>query len=81
MRYPDDDILHYLENISRKYSFPFNASDEQTRQKFRQVHFGDHRRAFRAVQSLMADGWFECPINSFIKQYSRHNEKVLSNGS
>ena len=74
----DDEILDYVEKISRRYNFPFDATKEETRQKLRQVYIGDHGSAFRAVQSVIADGCFKCPINSFIKQYSRHNDKVFA---
>lgn len=74
----DDEILDYIEKISRRYNFPFDASQTETRQKLRQVYIGEHGNAFKAVQSLIADGWFKCPINAFIKQYSRHNDKVFA---
>lgn len=74
----DEEILDYLDKISRKYNFPLDASQEETRQKLLRTYIGDHGNAFRAVQSFIADGWFKCPINAFIRQYAKHNDQVFA---
>lgn len=74
-----DDILDYCKKISIAYNFPFDASKEDTREKLERLYVDDNAgTAFKAISSLIADGWFKCPINTFIRDYSRHNSKVFA---
>lgn len=73
-----NEILDYIEKISRDNKFPLDTEDERTRQKLSEIYIGDNTTAFRAATAFLTDARYKCPINSFIEKYSRHNENVYA---
>lgn len=72
-----EEVLDYIADLSVKYDHPIDAREERTRKLISELYVDKHpEKSFDAVSAFQADGVFKCPINNFVRSYSRHNDQV-----
>ncbi|XP_003745536.1 acetylcholinesterase [Galendromus occidentalis] len=77
--YSRSEILDFCSNIGATFNFPFNASQGDIREKIGKVYVDENSGvAKEALSAFLSDGLFKCPINAFIRDYSRHSDKVFA---
>ncbi|XP_003740670.1 cholinesterase [Galendromus occidentalis] len=74
-----DEIVDYCAAIGQKFDFPLNATQSEIREKIGRIYVDENSgNSWKAAAAFAGDGIFACPINSFIKNYSRHSDKVFA---
>ena len=74
-----DEILDYCIKFAELFNYPFDGKNPEIREKIGKLYVDANSGiAVKAVASIIADGIFKCPTNSFVQSYSRHNDKVFA---
>lgn len=69
------ETLEYCRNLAAWYDYRLDFSDGETEGLIRKLYV-DIDTPYNAVAAFQSDGIFKCPVNAFIKSYSKHNEDV-----
>lgn len=72
----DDKILDWCAKLAFGYKYELDFSDEKVRNAVRENYIEKYKHPFVAVSKFMGDGTFYCSVNSFVRNYARHNDDV-----
>ena len=72
-----DKIFKHIKILSAKYNHRLNFENDETKRSFEELYVEKYpRSSYQAIAEFQADGVFKCPINTFIRSYSRRNDEL-----
>lgn len=74
-----DEVIEYCKKLSFVYNNPLPSCDEKSSRLIGEFYADKYpENSFQSVSAFQADAIFKCPINHFIRAYSRHNDEVYA---